>query len=324
MYSNSGVDGVFVMPKDVLKFMNNAKKAELRLIMYIFAKGSEFDVRSAAEDLGESVEMINSALCFWRGTGIITENDGKITVKAVASEKEKAPKEVPAENKEPSYSTLDVASAVENDGEFKQIVEFAVATLGELPNASKQAQLLYLYDNLGMQSDVIIGIIAHCASLGKTQMTYIKKTAEGIHNDGVVTYKELECYFKAQEDYKTFENEVRRVIGAGERAFTKSEKTLIEKWERDWKISSELLSVAYERTITLISKPSIPYMSKILETWHNDGIKTAEEATVLLEKQGQKIKKETADEKAEKARKAGFDIDLEDIFEKPYTTHTEE
>jgi len=322
MYSNSGVDGVFVMPKDVLKFINNAKKTELRLIMYIFAKGNEFDVRSAADDLGESVEMINSALCFWRGTGIISENEGKITLKTAPVKKAETPK--PAQDKEPAYSTLDVASAVANDGEFKQIVEFAAATLGELPNASKQAQLLYLYDNLGMQSDVIIGIIAHCASLGKTQMTYIKKTAEGIHNDGVVTYKELECYFKAQEEYRTFENEVRRIIGAGDRAFTKSEKTLIEKWERDWKISSELLSVAYERTITLISKPSLPYMSKILETWHNDGIKTAEEASVLLEKQGQKIKKETADEKAERARKAGFDIDLEDIFEKPCTTHTEE
>ncbi len=323
MYSNNNVDGVFIMPKDVLKFINNAKKTELRLIMYIFAKGSGFDVQTASADLGESAEMINSALAFWRGTGIITENDGKISVKA-KEVTETEPSRVSEERNEPTYSTLDVADAAANDKEFKEIIEFAAATLGDLPNASKQAQLLYLYDNLGMQSDVIIGIIAHCASLGKTQMTYIKKTAEGIHNDGVVTYKELECYFKAQEDYRTFENEVRRVIGAGDRAFTKSEKTLIEKWEKDWKVSPELLSVAYERTITLISKPSIPYMSKILETWHNDGIKTAEEASALLEKQGQKIKKETADEMAEKARKAGFDIDLEDIFEKPYTTHTEE
>lgn len=323
MYSNNGVDGVFVMPKDVLKFMNNAKKAELRLIMYIFAKGNEFDVQSAASDLGESEQMINSALCFWRGTGLITENNGKISVKPKMSETV-IPKEAPLENKEPSYSTLDVAEAVTKDGDFKQIVEFAAATLGELPNASKQAQLLYLYDNLGMQSDVIIGIIAHCASLGKTQMTYIKKTAEGIHNDGVVTYKELECYFKAQEDYRKFENEVRRVIGAGERAFTKSEKTIIEKWEKQWNISPELLSPAYDRTIALISKPSLPYMSKILESWHNEGIKTEQEALELLERQGQTVKKAAADDKAEKARKAGFDIDFEDIFEKPSTTHTED
>ncbi|MBE6680924.1 MAG: DnaD domain protein [Ruminococcaceae bacterium] len=312
MFNNNSVDGVFVMPKDVLKYINNAKKVELRLIMYIFAKGENFTVEDAAEDLSESVEMINSALSFWRGTGLITERDGKVKVKkerVVASSKE--------EPKQETYSTLDVANATMNDDEFRQIVKFVEKTLGDLPNASKQAQLYYLYDNLGMQSDVIMGIIAHCAAAGKTQMSYIKKTAEGIHNDGVETYKELETYLAAKEEYKNFETAVKRIIGAGDRAFTKSEKALVEKWDKEWNVSTELLSVAYERTIALISKPSLPYMSKILEGWYNEGIKTAQQAEELLEKQGQKLKKETADEKAEKARKAGFDFEFEDIFEKP-------
>ena len=313
MYKNNSVDGVFVMPKEILKYINNAKKTELRLIMYIFAKGDSFNVDDASRDLSETPEMINSALAFWRGTGIITETDGgKVSVKQEKS----LPAQKEVQNKE-SYSTLDVANATMNDGDFRQIVKFAEKTLGDLPNASKQAQLYYLYDNLGMQSDVIIGIIAHCAAAGKTQMSYIKKTAEGIHNDGVETYKELESYLAAKQEYKNFESSVKRIIGAGDRAFTKSEKMLVEKWEKEWKISEELLAVAYERTITLISKPSLPYMSKILEGWHNEGIKTAKEAEELLEKQGQKLKKETSDEKAEKARKAGFDFDFDDIFEKP-------
>lgn len=312
MFTNNSVDGVFLMPKDVLKYINNAKKTELRLIMYIFAKGSNFTVEDAAHDLSETPEMINSALAFWRGAGLIAESEDKMTAK----KSEKKPV-VSSDVKEESYSVLDVANATMNNDEFRQIIKFVESTLGDLPNASKQAQLYYLYENLGMQPDVIMGIIAHCAAAGKTQMSYIKKTAEGIHNDGVETYKELECYFAAKEESKNFETSVKRIIGAGERAFTKSEKILVEKWEKEWNVTEELLSVAYERTISLISKPSLPYMSKILEGWHNEGIKTAQEAEALLEKQGQKLKKETADEKAEKARKAGFDIDFEDIFEKP-------
>ena len=311
MFTNNSVDSIFVMPKDVLKYINNAKKTELRLIMYIFAKGDSFTVEDAANDLSESTEMINSCLAFWRGTGLIAETEDGIKVK---KEKKRPAVSEPANDE--NYSTLDVANATMNDNEFRQIVKFVEKTLGDLPNASKQAQLYYLYDNLGMQPDVIMGIIAHCAAAGKTQMSYIKKTAEGIHNDGIETYKELELYLAAKEEYKNFEAVVKRIIGAGERAFTKSEKVLVEKWDKEWKISEELLSAAYERTIALISKPSLPYMSKILEGWHNDGIKTAEEAYALLEKQGQKLKKETADEKAEKARKAGFDFDFEDIFEK--------
>lgn len=314
MFSNKEVDGVFVMPRDVLKYMNNAKKVELRLIMYIFANGSEFSVENAADDLSESVEMINSALAFWRGTGIISETEDGIKVKKARVQQVEKPKE------EPTYSTLDVANATMNDDEFRQIVKFAEKTLGDLPNASKQAQLYYLYDNLGMQSDVIMGIIAHCAAMGKIRYDYIKKTAEGIHNDGVVTYKELEYYLKAKEDSKQFESIVKRIIGAGERAFTKSEKLLIEKWEKEWNMGEELLNLAYERTIALISKPSLPYMSKILEGWHNEGIKTAEDAEKLVSTKVQRKKLSADEEKArkvEKAKKAGFDFDFEDIFEKP-------
>lgn len=316
MYKNSDVDGVFVMPREILKYMNNAKKTELRLIMYIFSKGDGFDVSEAASDLSESVDTINSALAFWRGTGIITETEDGVAVKKQKTKGQEIKQET---KREESYSTLTVAEATMNDGEFRQIVKFAESTLGDLPNASKQAQLYYLYDNLGMQSDVIMGIIAHCAAMGKTRYDYIKKTAEGIHNDGVETYKELEAYFAAKEEAKKFETVVKRIIGAGDRAFTKAEKTLVEKWQ-EWQIDEQLLILAYDRTIALIAKPSLPYMSKILESWHNDGISTAEQAEKLLEKQGQKLKKQSADEKsekAEKARKAGFDFDLEDIFEKP-------
>ena len=198
MFRNNSVDGVFMMPKDVLKYMNNAKKTELRLIMYIFAKGGDFTVEDASRDLSESIEMINSALAFWRGSGIICETEDGIKVKK--QEKSKPEPVMPV--KEESYSVLDVANATMNDNDFRQIVKFVEKTLGDLPNASKQAQLYYLYDNLGMQSDVIMGIIAHCAEAGKTQMSYIKKTAEGIHNDGVETYRELECYFAAKEESK--------------------------------------------------------------------------------------------------------------------------
>lgn len=312
MFTNNSVDGVFIMPKDVLKYINNAKKVELKIIMYIFSKGDSFTVEEAAKDLNESVEMINSTLAFWRGTGLITETDEGVKI---------TPKKSPLkqEQKEDTYSTLDVAEA-RADMEFDHIVKHAESTLGTLLNASKQAQLLYLYDNLGMQSDVIMGIITHCAANDKKQMSYIKNTAVGIHNDGVVTYKELETYFKAKENYHNYENAVKRIVGAGDRALTASEKKLIEKWESEYCADEEMLSLAYERTITLISKPSLPYMSKILETWHKDGIKTAQEARENLEKLGHKFKQDIENEKAakaEKARKAGFDIDFEDIFEKP-------
>ncbi len=324
MLFNGKVNSVFVMPKEVVKYLGNAKKSELKLIIYLFSKGNEFSIEKAAQDLSETPEAINQALAFWRGAGVISENEeaespeknGDATAPLTAEQK-KTVSESPADK---SYTTLEVAEARKNDAQFRHLAEYTEKTTGELMNASKLASLLYLYDNLGMQCDVIMGIVAHCVSAGKNKIRYIVKTAEGIHNDGVVTYKELECYLAQKKHYAEYESMVKRVIGAGERAFTPNEQKLVKTWETEYKADEALVAYAYERTIALITKPSIPYMSKILENWHKNGIKTAEEARRLAESQGGSSKTGTPsgnDERTERMKKAGFDVSFEDMFEQP-------
>ncbi len=316
MFFNEKTGSVFVMPKDVLKYASGAKKSELKVIMYLFSTNGSFDINDAVQMLGESAESINSALAFWRGTGIISEcGEAK-----ESAQPEKAKESLPANKsvlEAGDYTLSDVAKARSDDADFRSVAEFTEKTTGELLNSSKLASLFYLYDSLGMQSDVIMGIVAHCCSQGKNKIRYIVKTAEGIHNDGVESYKELENYFAANKRYAEYETAVKKVIGAGERALTPSEKKLVKTWEEGWKIDKELLPLAYERTIALISKPSLPYMSKILENWHNEGIETAEQAKKYLADKSSEIKNAKNEEKLDKAKKAGFDIEFEDIFEKP-------
>ena len=317
MFSNKYTDGVFVMPKKVLKYAGNAKKTELRVIMYLFANLPSFSIERAAEELGESVDTINSALSFWRGTGIISEgeDEDKADEKNVCSQDMKKSEESEKAPSEKGYSTIEIANARKSDKVFSQLVDYVESATGELLNSAKQGDLLYLYDNLGMQCDVIMGIVAHCANEDKTKIRYIVKTAESIHKDGVRSYKELESYFAAKNKYREYSAFVKKLIGAGDRAFTPGEEKTVKKWESEMCISRELLQYAYERTIALISKPSLPYMSKIIEGWHESGIKTVEEARAQSENRGK-----TASSGAglsDKAKKAGFDINLEDIFEKP-------
>jgi len=312
MFINKDVDGIFVLPKEVLKYMNSAKKTELKTIMYLFANGGNIDIQKASEFLGESADNIQSALSFWRGTGIISENDdcAECDENSLQQAMNGACVKSPSEK---GYSTIEVADARKNDSDFSHLVDYVEGATGELLNSSKQGDLLYLYDNLGMQCDVIMGIVAHCVSLEKTKIRYIVKTAEGIHNDGVRTYKELESYLAQKNSYKEYSTFVKKLVGAGDRTFTAAEEKNVKKWESEYHADTELVKYAYERTIALISKPSLAYMSKILESWHNDGIDTVEKARAAVEKQAES-KKVQIDEKA---KKAGFDIDLEDIFEKP-------
>lgn len=294
-------DGVFVMPKKVIGYLKNAKKTEAKLIMYLFAlQGGEFDIEKCASDLCETKESINAALSFWRGTGVICERENEGEIQILKPEVPKAPIQ-----KEESYTTSDVADALKNDAEFKEIVSFAEHILGTLLNSTKVAKLLYLYDNLGMQADVIMGIIAHCVSEDKKSLRYIEKCAQGIHEDGVVTYKELETYLAEKRRYKSFESKVKNIIGAQDRALTSKEKSLIKTWESEFKSDISLVEYAYEMTISAISKPSVSYMSKILESWSLEGIDTVEKA------------KQKKNERQESQNTDTQEIDFEDIFEKP-------
>ena len=327
---NSDADGVFVMPRRVLNYLKGAKKSEAKLIVYIFANaGRDFSVDEAARALSETPETVRAALAFWRGAGVISEADDVSENVGEQSEKraengacgeradgsdsqsvsDNVSESVPESTAVPprSYTTEEIAEALKNDGEFKQLVTYTEHTLGTLLNSSKTAQLLYLYDNLGMQCDVIMGIIAYCASENKKSLRYIEKCAEGIHNDGVVTYKELESYFAAKRRSAEYETAVKKIIGASDRALTPKEKKIVNTWANEYKTPKELISYAYELTIGSISKPSLSYMAKIVESWNADGVDTVEKA------------KELRDKKKPPASSSGgsFDFDLEEIFEKP-------
>lgn len=328
MFKNNSVNDVFLLPKKSLKYVNNAKKSEMKVLLYLFANMDSFDVEKAAEQLNETKDSVMSALSYWRGTGIISEtddedkNDNRFPEEKNEEEKRAVSNgnetEQAVKREEKGYSTLEIADARKNDADFSYLVDYTEKVTGELMNSAKQGDLLYLYDSLGMACDVIMGIVAHCVSEDKKKIRYIVKTAEGIHNDGVRTGKELESYLTAKKNYKDFSTFVKKLIGAGDRTFTPAEEKAVKKWESELHVSRELVEYAYERNVSLISRPSIPYMSKILEGWCSEGIDTLEKAREQAEKQRNKAKNEQKDSGiSEKAKKAGFDIDLEDIFEKP-------
>ncbi len=318
---NNETGGVFVMPKSVIKYLKSAKKIESKLIMYIFANAEDsFDVQKAATALSESQDVINAALAFWRGTGIISEQEDEQKTAKNTEQKQQSNEAKEQSNAyalsisdsvkaSPSYTTEDIANAIKNDTEFKHLVSYTEHTIGELLNASKTMSLLYLYDTLGMQCDVIMGVIAHCVEQGKKSIKYIEKAASGIHNDGVVTYKELESYYAQKRRFSDYETFVKRIIGASDRAFTPKEAKLVSTWANEYKTPKELVEYAYELTISGISKPSISYMGKIIETWHKDQIDSLDKAKALKEKQSTQKKEQS---------KSSFDgFSLEDIFEKP-------
>lgn len=303
---------VFVMPKINQKYLNRAKKSELKVLYSIFMHNGDISLQTVCDETEESLETVTAAIAFWRCAGIIDEEDDSVCESSCENqEKQEKSNETQVSHKAPdSYTLAEIASTRERDAAFGSLVSYFEKISGHLYNSAEQGIVLYLYDTLGIDCEVIMGVAQYCASIGKNSVRYIEKTVMNITEQGVKTYAELESYLANQKKSSDFRERVKAIIGATNRALSKAECTHIDRWQKEFFCSEELVSLAYEKTVSKINKPQVSYMSKILEGWYEKGLKTPDEVEAFIKNQS-----------SEKSKKSGsgerLDFNLDDIFEKP-------
>ena len=257
--------------------MSPEESGELRVLVYILAKEGETEASEIAEKLGMDETDVISAVSFWRGMGLV--NAGKKgTSKPAASKKQEKKSLLPSSVRDTdtrTYTGEEIASILQKKPEVASLLDFAQSRLEKVFSPSDVAKLVYLEDYILMTPPMIMKIIDYCVDMDKKSMRYVEKTALSIYDEGVENYAALEEYFEKKKKSKSEEGIVRSIMGIGERNFTAAEKVHISKWFGEYSSSEELITLAYEKTIASISKPSVPYMSKLLQRWHENGYKTS-------------------------------------------------
>ena len=298
---------------------------ELRILVYVLSQEDGIDSATVSERLGIEESEVISAISFWRGMGILktgTRISGKASGK---TDNEKKAKELPNSVRDTdtkTYTGEEIAEIMKSKPELSSLLDYAQTKLERIFSPSDVAKLVYLEDYILMTAPMIMRVIEYCCEIDKKSMRYVEKTALSIYDEGVQTYAALEDYFLKKKASKNNEAVVRGSMGIGERNFTSAEKAHIAKWFDEYKAGSELINLAYEKTIASISKPSIPYMSKLLMRWHEDGYKTAEDVEAgksALSGKGKNIDLSDFDEALPAKKQTNPDnragLDLDDFFE---------
>lgn len=271
-YENPALSGVFLVPRQVEEHLAAASGEELKVLLYVCAAGGMLDsLKKASETLRLSETQVEAALAFWRGTGIFMPASRR-TDKESPKPRVTAVSETPLSQRTPVYTAGELADAIESNEDVRSLLNFAAQKLGKILTPGEQTKLYALVDCLGLPCDLVMGVIEYCVSCDKKSVSYIERTAARMYEeDGIHTYAAFEEYISRKHREDTLAGTVRTIIGAGNRAFTKSEREIVAKWSRDG-VAEELISAAYERTIGSIAKPSLSYMSKIIDNWSGQGI----------------------------------------------------
>ena len=287
--------GILNLPSCVADLAPMADEGQLKVLLCLCGNPSYLnDIEPYFTTLSQRLDMnineIKDCIAFWVKNQVLTADGLDIaTDSAITTESQ-------LQNREPTYTGKQILSYVEKNKDFRALCNECQAVLGKSFTAQDYNNVMQLKSYFKFSDEYILLLLEHCVDIEKASWAYIRKTAACLYDEGISSYSKLEAHFSARRNKRSLEYKIRKLFGIGDREFTKTEKSHIEKWI-ELKTPIDIITKAYEITVEKTGKVSYSYMAKILDNWHLAGIKTVEDVEKSLTeyKQKQKISMSTFD-----------------------------
>lgn len=186
-----------------------------------------------------------------------------------------------APGERPYYSEQDVIRA-DYDPEFTRLKEEVQRLLGKGMNVEELKILLGFVRYLGMTPDVISVLVSYCKDrarqkgrLRNPSLRTIEKEAYAWAERGIDTVEEAVAFIQAQNVRNSRLSRLMNILQIRGRSLTAAEERYAQSW-LDLGIEEEMLAMAYERTCLNTGGLNWAYMNKIIQRWHEQGLRTAE------------------------------------------------
>ncbi|MDO5397684.1 MAG: DnaD domain protein [bacterium] len=273
-------------------YMTMANGEYVKVYLYILnmaVKGQGAEPRLIARRLNLLESDVLNAIEFWQEKGLLSSDDGTITIGASVSaheiqepepvtnkpEPEKPPK---AQSKPAKKTAAQINEELLNNPELAGLNEIAQEFLGKTLNTNETQTLYWFYDGLGFSAELIMILLEYCVNKGKRDMRYIEQTAIGWNEQGIKTAEAAEQYVSSESDSRKFLYELKNLFGIRDRNFTNTEEKYIKQWHENCGMDAEMIALAYEYCVMSTNKLSFQYMDTIIRNWKKAGISTIEAA----------------------------------------------
>lgn len=131
------------------------------------------------------------------------------------------------------------------------------------------------WTNMGYDEEILLKISNYCFKSSIRTLENMDKQILKFYKLGITNLKSLDEYF---DDILHFEEQIKQILEklGLSRNINNIDREYYKNWTNNWNMSAELINYA----ITLsIGKPQpLQYMNKVLSKWHENNIKTVDEA----------------------------------------------
>ena len=235
-------------------------------LLYIYLKSGNAPAQ-AEHDLNLNPSRVSCAMATLRQLGLAAQE---------------RPNSI-APGERPNYTERDVLSAMDGDSSFRSLYGEVQRLMGRTLNTEELKILLSFTRYLGLPGDVISVLVCYCkdrarqkGGLRNPSLRTIEKEAYAWAERGIDTLEEAAAFIQAQNVRNSRLSRLMQTLQIRGRNLTAAEERYAQSW-LDMGVNEELISMAYERTCLNTGGLNWSYMNKILQRWHEQGFRTAED-----------------------------------------------
>lgn len=251
------------------------------LYLYIMRRGG-CDMEKAAMELCRTMQEISSAYEKLERMGL------SVPLSCPPSEKPGTP--LPPAEELPQYSAQDIIRRSRSDSGFSAVIAEAEQVMGHTLSSSDLTKLLGIYDYLALPAEVIMVLLHHCAeenharfgSSRRLSMRTVEKQAYVWANNEILSLEQAEEYIRSRREENESISRIKELLQIRGRELSATELKYVRSW-LEMGFSDELLSIAFDKTLTYTGSLKWNYMNKILLTWKQKGYTSPQD---IAEKDG--------------------------------------
>lgn len=288
----TGCSTTLVSNKFIDEYMPVANGEFVKIYLYLLRAygepGADISVCHIADVFNHTEKDVIRALKYWEQAGLLSlgfDKDKILTnIRFLPFEHEETAintdkkTEIIKDKPIKKVYTADELSAFRNHGEVVELLYLAEKYIGKTLSGSDTNTLLYFYDVLGFEVDLIEYLIEYCVTNGHKSLRYMEKVALSWAEEGIDNAEKARL---STDTYSSTCYPVLKAFGITGRNPGSEEKAYIVKWTNSYGFNMDIIIDACKRTLSATSKPSFKYADSILTKWHEKGIKNISDVKVL-------------------------------------------
>lgn len=263
------------------KYVRFSNPEYLQLYLYlayqVHKHGTFPSLEQIAKELDITSEKAIFILDFWVSRDELIYDEAGYRFPDKKPAKKVSPKTGRKQAARPSYTMAEIDGVAAKNKAISGLFYQAETVLHKMLTPSDMELLYSFVDWLGLPVEVITMLLSYAEKKGKTNRRYLETVAMDWAERGIDTFEAAEAHVMLLESADSMERDIRNILGIYDRALTTTERKYLKLWSEDERINTELIALAYDRTVAHTGKLSFAYMNKILESWVASGFTSVKE-----------------------------------------------